>query len=99
MHTVRMTLDDFLTQAKMRTVEFARALGVDQSYASRLRRALVVPSAKQMREIYDLTGGAVQPNDLVLTPTQIERGVIPTPPDAPASGGKAAEASTAGVRP
>lgn len=85
MHTVRMTLDDFLTQSKMRTVDFARALGVDQSYASRLRRALVVPSAKQMREIFDLTCGAVQPNDLVLTQTQREHGVRSTPSPAPAS--------------
>lgn len=84
MHIVHMTLDSYLTLAGIRTVDFARSLGVDQSYASRIRRGLVVPSAKQMREIFALTAGAVQPNDLVLTSAS----------PAPTSGGNAAALST-----
>lgn len=54
----------------MRQAEMAEALGCSQSYISQIERAVdpVVPGAGVMIGIYQLTDGAVQPNDFYALP-------------------------------
>jgi transcriptional regulator with XRE-family HTH domain len=50
--------------------ELAQRLGVKQPYVSLMERAVdpAIPAAGVMIEIFDLTGGAVQPNDFYNLP-------------------------------
>lgn len=66
-----MRLATWRKAQKMTQGELAAQLGCSQPYVSQIERAKdpIVPGAAVMVEIFELTRGAVQPNDFFELPT------------------------------
>lgn len=60
-----MRLVDWRKRKGWTQKRLATELGVSQSYVSQMERARgpIVPTSAVMIEIFEITGGAVQPND------------------------------------
>lgn len=58
-----MTLAEYLTQSGTSQAAFAAAIGKTPGTVSRYLAGTVAPTLDVMAVIYDVTGGAVQPND------------------------------------
>ena len=67
-----MKLAEWRRKQAMTQAELATALGCSQSYVSQIERAVgaIVPGAAVMLAIFELTQGAVQPNDFYSLPPQ-----------------------------
>lgn len=65
-----MHLRDYLTDPdgrKLPAATFARRVGVTSATVHRWVDGSIVPSAEALRKIFKVTGGAVRPDDMVLT--------------------------------
>jgi len=62
-YRVAMTLAEYLTQSGTSQAAFAAAIGKTPGTVSRYLAGTVAPTLDVMATIYDVTGGAVQPND------------------------------------
>jgi transcriptional regulator with XRE-family HTH domain len=60
-----MTLDEYLVYAGVTAGEFAQRLGCSVQTIYKYRRNQRFPNREVQRQIYELTGGKVTPNDWV----------------------------------
>lgn len=72
-----MTLDEYLTQTRITTADFAAALGVKPETVRRYRGGERIPEPEYMAKIVTQTCGAVTANDFYGVPAARP---IPTPP-------------------
>jgi transcriptional regulator with XRE-family HTH domain len=70
MHFLVMTLNEYMRQHKLRDADMAESLAMDRSNISRLRRGLILPSARVLSRISTATKGAVTPNDFYNVPVK-----------------------------
>lgn len=66
-----MDLNAFTAQHSRSDAEWAEIIGIARAHFCNIRNRRRPPTAKIMRSIFDATGGAVTPNDLVLSPEQL----------------------------
>lgn len=59
----RMTLNEYIAQQGITASEFARRLGVSAETVRRYREGERIPRREEMQRIFEVTGGAVAPND------------------------------------
>jgi 3,4-dihydroxy 2-butanone 4-phosphate synthase / GTP cyclohydrolase II len=60
-----MHLADWITEHGYRRIDVARRLGISSGHISDLCRGRFWPSRELAQRIYDMTGGAVTPNDFL----------------------------------
>ena len=60
-----MQLNDFLTKRSISMARFADMVGTTTATISRIADGTVMPRRALMQRIFEATGGAVTPNDLV----------------------------------
>jgi transcriptional regulator with XRE-family HTH domain len=60
-HITDMHLSDYLSKLKLSDEDFAERAGVDRSTVSRWRNRVMRPSAEQIVNINEITGGRVDP--------------------------------------
>lgn len=68
-----MRLSEFTGRYPRSDGGWAERLGITRTHFQNIRTQRRCPSPALMRRIFDETGGAVTPNDLILTDEQIDR--------------------------
>ena len=63
-----MDINQWLLSQEITQDEFALKIGKSKSFVSQLRRGLSNPSLATLDRIYEVTGGAVTPNDFLTKP-------------------------------
>jgi DNA-binding transcriptional regulator YdaS (Cro superfamily) len=66
-----MTLDQYLSENRIKQDAFATRLGISQPTVSRLVGGKQLPSPGLVKRIYWMTEGAVTPNDLFMLPRKV----------------------------
>jgi len=66
-----MDLNTYAGHLGRSDAEWARQIGIARAHFCNIRNGKRPATARIMRSIFDATGGAVTPNDLVLTPEQL----------------------------